>query len=108
MVYLDHRSFLPSVDALRYQHLGFPRNVVGVHPVAKTVEYVDAANGRYSAALAIVERRKISQETGCKGPYSLRRLPFHNRYLTTPTEPMHFLKNIAEHIVKVVSGLPSE
>ena len=41
----------------------------------------------------------------CKGPYSLSRLPNHDRYLNTPVEPMHVIKNVSEHIVKLLSGI---
>ena len=105
MVYLNHRSFLPDVDVLRLNHSGFPSSSVLQCPSPKTMEYVDTANAKYCASLSTSERKKLLQETGCKGPYSLRRLPFHDRYLNTPVEPMHLLKNIAEHIVKLVSGI---
>ena len=37
--------------------------------------------------------------------YALVRLPHHDRYLNTPVEPMHLVKNIGEHIVKLLSGV---
>ena len=105
MVYLHHRSFLPSVDCLLSKHKDFPEKSVKPFPSPKTMTYIDSANAKYCAATSITERKQLSQVTGCKGPYSLRRLPFHDRYLNTPVEPMHLLKNIAEHIVKLVSGI---
>ena len=50
-------------------------------------------------------KKDIALETGCKGTYALRRLPNHDRYLNTPVEPMHLIKNIVEHIVKLLSGV---
>ena len=105
MVYLSHRSFLPSVDHLLSKHKGFPDKLVKPCPSPKTMAYIDSANAQYCAASSITEKKRLSQVTGCKGPYSLRRLPFHDRYMNTPVEPMHLLKNIAEHIVKLVSGV---
>lgn len=78
MVYLNHRSFLPVIDTLRTQNKGIPSSTIKPLPSPKNMQY------------------------GCKGPYSLRRLPFHDRYQNTPVEPMHLLKNIAEHIVKLL------
>ena len=40
-------------------------------------------------------------DTGCKGSFALKKLTDHDRYLNTPTDPMHTLKNIAERIVKL-------
>ena len=34
----------------------------------------------------------------------LQTLSNHDRYLNTPVEPMHLIKNIVEHIVRLVSG----
>lgn len=105
MVYLNHRSFLPPVDALLKSNEGFPQEPVGKFPSPKNMSFIDTANGKYSAAVTNVEKKLIAKKTGCKGPYSLRRLPYHDRYLNTPVEPMHLLKNVAEHIVKLISGL---
>lgn len=105
MVYLNHRSFLPVIDTLRTQNKGFPSSTIKPLPFPKNMQYIDSANARYSVATSTAEMKELSQETGCKGPYSLRRLPFHDRYQNTPVEPMHLLKNIAEHIVKLLSGI---
>jgi hypothetical protein len=69
------------------------------------MEFINEANGKVAAATTDVKRKKIFQESGCKGPYSLIKLPSHDRYLSTPVEPMHLIKNIAEHIVKLLSGI---
>lgn len=69
------------------------------------MEYIDIANAKYCAAVSAVKKKKLSQETGYKGPYSLQRLPFHDQYFNTPVEPMHLLENVAEHIVKPISAL---
>ena len=67
--------------------------------------YVDKANDRFAAARTKSEEDKVLQETGCKGSYSLRQLPTHDRYLNTPVEPMHVIKNVSERLVKLVSGV---
>ena len=106
MVYLDHRSFLPSIDCLRTDHKGFPtKEVADKPPQAKTMEYVEKAISDVAKALSAKERKEVIQKCGCTGDYSLRRLPNHNRYLNTPVEPMHVLKNVAERIVKLLSGV---
>lgn len=66
--------------------------------------YVDICNGNMAAASTRVKYTEIVRESGCTGTYSLRALPFHNRFLNTPVEPMHLLKNVAERIVKFISG----
>ena len=69
------------------------------------MEFIDEANGKVAAETTDVKGKKIFQESGCKGPYSLRKLPNHDCYLNTPVKPMHLIKNIAEHIVKLLSGI---
>lgn len=106
MVYLDHRSFLPSIDQLRIDHKGFPANkVANESPQAKTMEYIEKEISNIAVAQSVQQRKEVIQSCGCTGDYSLRRLPNHDRYLNTPVEPMHVLKNIAERIVKLLSGI---
>lgn len=105
MVYLKHRSFLPEDDELRLAHSGYPNRKEKLdYPELKTTEYVDSANAKYEAASTNAERRSITQETGCKGSYALRRLPNHDRLMCTPVEPMHVLKNVSEHLVSLMIG----
>ena len=49
-----------------------------------------------------VKRKKLSRTSGCKGNCVLRALPYHNRITNTPDEPMHLIKNIAEHLVHLL------
>ena len=106
MVYLDHRSFLPSIDCLRVNNKGFPsKKVADKPPQAKTMKYIEDQISHLSETLSRQQRKEKSQASGCTGDYSLRRLPNHDRYLSTPVEPMHVLKNIAERIVKLLSGV---
>ena len=103
---MDHRSFLPSIDCLRINHKGFPaKKVADNPPQAKTMEFVEKQITDLTKALSVQNRKEIIQSGGCTGDYSLRRLPNHDRYLNTPVEPMHVLKNIAERIVKLISGV---
>lgn len=104
MIYLTHRAFLPSIDELHKDTQNFPSPTQkALSP--KTMEFINQANGEIAAATTAVETKSIQQRTGCKGPYSLARLPYHDRYLNTPVEPMHLIKNIAEHTVKLISGI---
>lgn len=106
MVYLEHRSFLPNVDRLRVEHKHFPKkSVPDGPPLPKTADYVKDKIQRLSEPLSAQERKELIQSCGCTGDYSLSRLPSHDRYLSTPVEPMHLLKNVAERIVKLLSGL---
>ena len=93
MVYLKHRSFLPQDDLLRLSDSGFPnkRNKLAA-PVMKSKDYIDNANAKYESASSAVEKKAILQEIGCKGTYSLNRLPDHSRLYSTPVEPMHLFK----------------
>ena len=107
MVYLKHRCFLPCEDDLLKSDSGFPNKkaeIALVTPVMKSTRYIEEANARYESTSTAAERTKIAQETGCKGTYSLSRLPNHNRILSTPPEPMHLFKNIAEHLVSLLAG----
>ena len=103
-MYLNHRTFLPSIDCLCAES-DFPSPVLSTKPEPKTMAYVDKANDRFAAARTKREEDKVLQETGCKGSYSLQQLPTHDRYLNTPVEPMHVIKNVSERLVKLVSGV---
>lgn len=105
MVYLKHRSFLPASDELRSTNSGYPnRREKLENLVMKTTEYVNEANTKYAAATSKSERIELTQSTGCKGTYSLSRLPNHDRLMCTPVEPMHVLKNVSEHLVSLLTG----
>ena len=73
-------------------------------PQLKTMEFVDKAIQDVCSAKTKREKKSMLQEVGCRGPYSFRKLPFYDRFLSTPVEPMHLVKNISEHIVKLLSG----
>ena len=106
MVYLNHRSFLPSSDPLRRQTVNFPSKKKRLQMLRiKNQAYIDKSNEKYDSAKSDSEKKRISRATGCKGSYALRKLPNHDRYLNTPVEPMHLIKNIVEHIVRLLSGL---
>ena len=60
--------------------------------------YIDDANGRYVSASTAEQQKKVACKSGCKGTYALWQVPGHDRVLMTPVEPMHAVKNIAEHI----------
>lgn len=105
MIYPGNRCFLPENDEL-HNHTNFPGCMAETAspPDMKTTEYVDEANARYSAASTDQERKELAQKTGCKGSYSLRKLPLHERTLNTPVEPMHLIKNIAAHCINLIAG----
>ena len=68
------------------------------------MEYVNKAIDKYELATTKKKQSKTSRRTGCKGSYVLRLLPHHDRLLNTPVEPMHVLKNVVEHIVRLIVG----
>lgn len=105
MIYPGNQCFLPENDELHH-HANFPERMAETAnpPDMKTMEYVDKANARYSAASTNQERKELAQETGCKGSYSLRKLPLHERILNTPVEPMHLIKNIVAHCINLIAG----
>ncbi len=90
----------------RYRCLrNFPKTANKLkQPRIKDMAYLNEANGRYAAAATKTEQKEMVQETGCKGTYALRSLPGHERFLNTPVEPMHLVKDIAEHVVRLLSG----
>ena len=99
IIYLDHRFFLPRIDSLRTTHKNFPSKSVPDHPPSpKTMDFVSDKITDLSKPMISRERKDMLQNSGCTGDY-LRRLPFHDRFLNTPVEPMHLLKNISERIV---------
>ena len=64
---------------------------------------MDAANTKYSATQSASCKKEDLKKSGCKGHYSLRQLPGHDRF-NTHVDPMYLIKNIAEHIVGLISG----
>lgn len=106
MVYLGNRCFLKEGDNLREDTANYPSKSkdFSSSPTLKTTEYVDAANVQYEAAHTRKQRTDLVQKTGCKGAYALRKLPFHDRLLSTPVDPMHLIKNIVAHCVNLVAG----
>ena len=59
---------------------------------------------RYEKA-SLNTQKTVARRTGFKRSYALQRLPNHDRYLNTPAEPMHLIKNVVEHLVKLLAGL---
>ena len=105
MVYLGHRSFLHKNDPLHADECHFPhRKDSKSKPERKTMEFIDQAIVKFMNASTKKERLKLVQSDGCKGKYILRKLPFHDRFLSMPVEPMHLIKDIIEHIVKLLGG----
>ena len=102
-MYLHHRTFLPPVDIL-CQSNDFPSTILSSKPQPKTMAFVVKANKQFAKAKTKAEQERLLQETGCKGTYSLQRLPNHDRYLNTPVEPMHTIKNISERLVTLLAG----
>ena len=105
VVYLDHRRFLPLDDTLRLEKTGFPSSKrPRASPAVKDMGFVDKANKQVDETTSRKKKKQLARISGCKGSYSLRQLSNHDRYLNTPVEPMHLLKNIVEHIVRLLSG----
>ena len=106
MVYPGNRRFLGIDDTLRKDKVNFPTKAPDKRkpPDLKTNDYIDSANTAYAEATGKA-RLSLVQKTGCKGRYAFRRLLSHDRFLCTPVDPMHLLKNIAEHCVKFVTGV---
>ena len=106
MVYLKHRRFLPPRDPLRLDVINFPHKEICevAAPELKTQKYVDNANKTYLSLDTAKARTEYAQTTGCTGRSALRSLDHHDRHLNTPVEPMHLVKCIGEHVVKLISG----
>ena len=64
----------------------------------------DDHNAKLLSASTEKYHSAVTNASGCKGLYSLRKLPSHDHLYNTPIDPMHLVKNIAEHIVKLLSG----
>ena len=105
MVYLEHRQFLPPGHPLRSEWIGFPtKKAPKSFPVLKDMSFLDRANSRLKKAVTKKSKKAISRATGCKGEYALQQLSHHDRFLNTPVEPMHLIKDIVEHVVRLISG----
>ena len=94
MVYLDRRCFLPDTDVLREDDNFSNKKAVSQLHQFKTMEFVDEAIKKVHSAKTKPEQKSVLQEVGCKGPYSLRKLPSYDRFLSTPVEPMHAIQNV--------------
>lgn len=107
VIYPGNRRFLSKDDPLRCDSVSFPlkKKDVSDPPDNKTTKYVDEANDAYTSTKGTREKINKARITGCKGSYSFRKLPLHERILNTPVDPMHLVKNIAEHCVKFITGI---
>ena len=105
MVYPGNRRFLPQNDRQRTNVRSYPSQAADARPPPqiKTMQYIDEANEKFETTSG-VERKDLVQKTGCKGAYSLQRASSHNRVLDTPSDPMHLVKDIVEHVVNLVVG----
>ena len=50
------------------------------------------------------QAKSLSRGTGCKGFYSLMKLPSHNPVRQTTPDSMHTIKDAIEHIFKLIIG----
>lgn len=107
MIYPGNRCFLQKTDTLRDDCVHFPNKKHDKNdpPVLKTTAYISAANAAYTATSSSRDRCVLAQKNGCKGSYALQKLPLHDRILSTPVDPMHLIKNIAEHCVRLLTGV---
>lgn len=46
----------------------------------------------------------IAKSTGCKGKYSLTRLPYHDRLNQTVPDAVHTIKDVVEVIFNLITG----
>ena len=106
MVYPGNRKYLPKDSAHRRNKVDFPSKAVEhtAPPKNKIMEYIDKANKDYELATTASERKCLTQISGCKGTYALRAIEGHDRVLDTPVDPMHVIKNVVEHSVKLIVG----
>jgi len=105
MVYPGNRRFLPQNDRQRTNVRSYPSQAADVRPPPqiKTMQFIDEANEKFETTNG-VERKELVKKTGCKGSYSLRVASSHNRVLDIPSDPMHRVKDIVEHLVNVIVG----
>ena len=104
MVYLGHRSFLPPNHSFHHDRHNFPhRKDPTTPPANKTQDFIDLSNKRYAKAVNKKDKTEIVQKYERKGEYAPRKLPYHDRILSTPVEPMHVVKDVVEHIVQMIS-----
>ena len=64
--------------------------------------FVEKWNSKYDKVTTTKKQKKLARLSGCKGTYSLSQ--FSNHDLNTPVEPMHLLKNVVEHVVRLLPG----
>lgn len=92
----------------RYANKRLAFQIKNIHQHFQNLKHsgiIDESIKRYESARVGAEHKAIARETGCKGNYALRKLPNHDRFLNTPVEPIHLIKNIVEHVVCLLSGL---
>jgi len=68
------------------------------------MEFLIGALQELDSASSITEKKRIIKETGCKASFPLQLLDNHNRYDDVPVDPMHLMKNVVEHVVKLING----
>ena len=106
MVYLHHRSFLPANHPLHSDRHNFPhKKDPKLPPANKTQDFIESTNKKYSVAATKKDKKDITRKYGYKDNYALQKMPNHNRRLSTPVEPMHIVKNVVEHIIRLLAGI---
>ena len=106
MVYLNHRSFLPSSHPLHYDKKNFPQRAApAIPPYSKNQHFIEHANKMYASAKTKKDKTAFARKYGFKEQYLLQKLPFHDRIMNTPVEPMHLLKDVVENLVRLLAGV---
>ncbi len=96
--------YLPSSDPLHSDRRLFPHSKDPKVPLKiKDMAFIDSANREYDSA-PLNQRKQLAQGSACKGSYALQKLPAHDRIMNTPIDPMHLIKNVAQHVVRLISG----
>lgn len=105
VIYPGNRCYLPKNDILRYDKQSLSKQGTDFRPPpdTKTMKFIDAANDKYLRTTSRQELTDLVQTTGCKGPYALRKVLYHDCILNTP-DPMHLINNIAEHCINLISS----
>ena len=106
MVYPGNRAFLATDSSYRVSKSTFPSGSEEhkEKPKLKTMAYLEAALKKLDEATTRGAKQQAIRDTGCKGRFSMLSMPSHNRYDDVPVDPMHLIKNIVEHIVKLING----
>jgi hypothetical protein len=106
VVYLSNRSYLPKDDQMRKDNSHFVPKLSddSDQPKSRTMADEESYRRAFENARNKTQAGIIATATGCKGTYTLARLPGHNRIEESKPDACHTLKDVTQNIMNLITS----